>query len=89
MGKGNVDELQVALTVVICGPDNRRRTAESTPVQGGPLCRQTLSLLPVISLSPNCPEKTKRYFCVSSRVNAGIFLNPPHTFPKIFNGSCL
>jgi hypothetical protein len=32
--KGNVDELQVALTVVICGKDNQRRIAESTPVRG-------------------------------------------------------
>jgi hypothetical protein len=41
MCKGNVDKLEVALTAVICGQDNRRRTAESTPVRGGFLCRQT------------------------------------------------
>jgi hypothetical protein len=89
MGKGNVDKLQVALTVMICGQDNRRRTAESTTVRGGSLCRQTPSLLPVISLSPNYPEKTKRCFCVSSRANVGTCLNPPHAPPKIFNGSYL
>ena len=89
MGKGNVDKPQVALTVVICGQDNRRRTAESTPVQGGSLCRQTPSLLPVISLSPNYLAKTKRCSCVSSRANVGTCLNPPHAPPRIFKGSCL
>jgi hypothetical protein len=86
--KGNVDEPQVALTVVIYGRDNRRRTAECTPVRGGPLCRQTPSILPVISLSPNFLAKIKRCFCVSSRMNVGTFWNPPHEPPKIFKGSC-
>jgi hypothetical protein len=89
MSNGNVDRLQVALTVVIGGRDNRRRTAESTPVQGGSLCRRMPSLLPVISLSPNCLAKTKRCYCVSSRMNAGTCLNPPNAPPKIFNESCL
>jgi hypothetical protein len=35
--KGNVDKPQVALTAVICGKDNLRRTADSTPVRGVPL----------------------------------------------------
>jgi hypothetical protein len=89
MGKRNVGKLQVALTVMICGRDNRRRTAESTPVRGGSLCRQMPSLLPVISLSPNYLAKTKRCCCVSSRVNAGTCWNPPPAPPKIFNESCL
>lgn len=44
--KGNVDKLQVALTVVICGKDNRRRTAESTPVQGVPFAVKHLHFCP-------------------------------------------
>ena len=87
VGKGNVDKPQVALTVVIYGRDNRRRTAECMPVRGGSLCRQTPSILPVISLSPNYLAKIKRCFCVSSRMSVGTFWNPPHEPPKIFKGS--
>jgi hypothetical protein len=85
--KGNVDELQVALTVVIWGRDNRRRTAECTPVRGGSLCRQTPSILPVISLLPNCLAKIRKCFCASSRVSVDTFWNPRHEFQKIFKGS--
>jgi hypothetical protein len=84
----NAAKLQVALTVVIRAQDNRRQNRRLNAGSGGPLCRQTPSLLPMISLSPSCPEKTKRYFCVSSRVNVGTFLSPlQHTSPKIFKGS--
>ncbi len=46
MCKGNVDKLQVALTVVICGQDNRRRTAESTTVRGGSFAVKRLHFCP-------------------------------------------
>jgi hypothetical protein len=46
MCKGNVGELQVALTVVICGKDNQRRTAKSTPVQGVPFAVKRLHFCP-------------------------------------------
>jgi hypothetical protein len=46
MGKGNVGKLQVALTVVICGQDNRRRTAESTPVREVPFAVERLHFCP-------------------------------------------
>ncbi len=44
--KGNVDKLQVALTVVICGQDNRRRTAEFTSVQEVPFAVKRLHFCP-------------------------------------------
>ena len=46
VGKGNVDRLQVALTVMICAQDNRHRTAESTPVREGPFAVERLRFCP-------------------------------------------
>ena len=46
VGKGNVDKPQVALTVMIYGRDNRRRTAECMPVREVPFAVKRLQFCP-------------------------------------------